>query len=672
MFSGIARKSRAKGWFRLAQRKQRRAFTTFSKYDSRIPKFSTGMGMRGIAKSTLRKAALPNGTKLLKSLSGLRSKDGKKPLLDPSVDADALGNALDDYMEAYRIEDHASMRHAYNEIEEQIGGDAAAQVAALARKLVDAQRPDRVQDPPKMERPMPRMDQSTPPTLEETLLGTEGQDIAAQDIPKMDETPEPLTTPPPDDIEHMTTTWGTMGEAGETSIGGWASFGGESTSMPTLSDYQDLAAQTTLDDVAIPRRPAPSFQPRGQVTEALGTDPRRRYQFRYEIRELSDLVTSNLESGSVNPAYPTELQPRDRTRAASRKQINTMAATLQPDALLWDFASLDRGAPVIGPDDVVESGNARTLALRLAALEHPEQYAAYRDRLAQSAEGYGLDPEALSAFENPVLVRSRLGDVDRVRFAQEANEIGVMQMSDIERARMDAARIPTVGLMNFETRGQYIDYDLKLVGNRGFIQDFMLEIPHNERGALMDREGDLTQAGMSRLKAAMFTRVYGDERLATRIFEDPESDIKNVTNAMMWSLGRMAQVEEKIDQGLRPADLSITEDVVAAVHKFEDLQRKGTPISEYLQQQNFLGKDLSDDLTPTQKRILQALDERRRSGRKIANLINSWIDLVEKQPDPRQDQLEGAQVGSTREELIERWLGYEDQDDDDGQTSFFA
>jgi hypothetical protein len=349
-----------------------------------------------------------------------------------------------------------------------------------------------------------------------------------------------------------------------------------------------------------------------------------------------------------------------------------MAAALQPDALLWDFASLDRGAPIIGPDDVVESGNARTLALRLAALEHPEQYQAYRERLAQSAQTYGLDPEALSAFENPVLVRTRMGDVDRVRFAQEANEIGVMQMSDVERARMDAQRIPASGLMNFETRGQYIDYDLKLVSNRGFIQDFMLEIPPNERGALMDREGDLTQAGISRLKAAMFTRVYGDERLATRIFEDPDSDIRNVTNAMMWSLGRMAQVEEKIDQGLRPAELSITDDVVAAVHKFEDLTRKGTDIDEYLSQQNFLGEDLTDDLTPTQKRILKALDERRRSGRKIANLINSWIDLVEKQPDPRQDQLEGAQVGSTREELIERWLGYEDQDDDSGQTSFFA
>jgi hypothetical protein len=49
------------------------------------------------------------------------------------------------------------------------------------------------------------------------------------------------------------------------------------------------------------------------ITTAYGMDGSS-YDLSYEIRDLNDLITSNDALYGVNPHYPAELQPRDRTR----------------------------------------------------------------------------------------------------------------------------------------------------------------------------------------------------------------------------------------------------------------------------------------------------------------------------------------------------------------------
>ena len=46
-------------------------------------------------------------------------------------------------------------------------------------------------------------------------------------------------------------------------------------------------------------------------------DPDRAYLMRHRIVPLSDVIPSQLDSLQPNPDYPSELQPRDRTRQAS-------------------------------------------------------------------------------------------------------------------------------------------------------------------------------------------------------------------------------------------------------------------------------------------------------------------------------------------------------------------
>ena len=82
----------------------------------------------------------------------------------------------------------------------------------------------------------------------------------------------------------------------------------------------------------------------------------------YEVANLPSLITSHDADFRVNPRYPAQLQPRARDSAPARDQVNSMAARLQPERL-GRSPEANSGAPIVGPDNVVESGNGRTLAL---------------------------------------------------------------------------------------------------------------------------------------------------------------------------------------------------------------------------------------------------------------------------------------------------------------------
>lgn len=87
--------------------------------------------------------------------------------------------------------------------------------------------------------------------------------------------------------------------------------------------------------------------------------------FHYAVVDVGGLIASNDTNMNVNPEYPQELQPRDRTRSASVNQVSDMARTLNP-ARLGESADVQSGSPIVGSDFVVESGNGRVLAIAQA------------------------------------------------------------------------------------------------------------------------------------------------------------------------------------------------------------------------------------------------------------------------------------------------------------------
>jgi hypothetical protein len=117
----------------------------------------------------------------------------------------------------------------------------------------------------------------------------------------------------------------------------------------------------------------------------------------HEVVNLPDLVTSHDTDFNVNRDYPQELQPRARETAPARDQVNQMSARLQPERL-GPSPEANSGAPIVGPDNVVESGNGRTLAIAKA-------YKAGRgEKYREWLKSQGHD---VTGIDQPVLIARR-------------------------------------------------------------------------------------------------------------------------------------------------------------------------------------------------------------------------------------------------------------------------
>lgn len=108
------------------------------------------------------------------------------------------------------------------------------------------------------------------------------------------------------------------------------------------------------------------------------------------IEADSLIVSHDPASGAENPAFPQELQPRDRSRDSSQQWVQKVAANLDPDSL-GRTSRADTGAPIIGPDHVVESGNGRSMAIKLAYQRSNADD--YRQWLVDEADYFGFKPE---------------------------------------------------------------------------------------------------------------------------------------------------------------------------------------------------------------------------------------------------------------------------------------
>ena len=425
---------------------------------------------------------------------------------------------------------------------------------------------------------------------------------------------------------------------------------------------EEIKAQRAAGKAARPPRPrTPRAVPtihRDPTTRAFGSDPSRVYEFRYRVVGLDELITSNTDLGTINPAYDPTLQPRQRSRAASQRQIEQAARKLVPEALLWDFRALDKGAPIVGDDLQVESGNGRALALRRARQAHPEQWANYQEALRGQLAAAGLSDSDLAGIESPVLVRERVTPVaDRAAFAREANAPPVLQMSTLETAIVDSTRISATLAGSLAVReGQSIDQALRSRANEAFVRGFVGTLSENEAALLQRKDGTLAQAGIRRIKAALFVRTFegeSGERLAETFLEALDSDIKNFETGLSASLPVLARAENRIAAGDRAADLSIANDLSKALDMLSRLRESDTiTVQEYVEQSTLAM--IERETTPFQDELLLYFDEIGRSPKKIREFLESYAAAVEDAPPPSQVDLFGDSVSPNKEQLFER------------------
>lgn len=392
-----------------------------------------------------------------------------------------------------------------------------------------------------------------------------------------------------------------------------------------------------------------NFAPTEGATGTAHNDANDAIEYRWAVVDVSSLNISNADDGRINPDYPQDLQPRDRTSAGSEAQVADIARNMNLDRLS-QASGVGDGAPIVGPDGVVESGNGRVMGMRRAHTLGSKAAQAYAEKLAATAATYGLTADQVKAVQHPVLVRVRTTDVDRVAFVLSANVSTIAPKREIEQAKIDAKQIVPDLFASFVPSE---DGDVFTAANADFLRGYVSAIiPPAERPSIIDARGNLTQTGLRRIRNALFVHAYGDSpeslNALARLTESIDSSGTNIASALVAAAPRFAEQSARIAAGaLYP--LSITGDLAQTVQTLQDLRGRGEKVRDFLDQDRIPG--IGDDPTPMQKELLQFLDENAGRPRAIVDAFNRYASAVDGAGDPKQASLFGDEPRPTTLEL---------------------
>ena len=235
----------------------------------------------------------------------------------------------------------------------------------------------------------------------------------------------------------------------------------------------------------------------------------------------------------------------------------------------------------------------------------------------------------------PILVRIRTSEVDRVQFTVEANQDDKLSFSATERARSDAKRLDE-NLLALFTPGD--DGDLLTASNQKFIQGFLKSIGDTEAAQYMTTEGKPTQALVTRIKAAIFSKAYNDDRLLEMMADQTKPDLQNMLNALgaaapkfieaqAVSRGDIQDVSSSIVDGMEQAlDKRVANAIIDAANTIVAAKRNDQDIAEFVQQQGLFG-----DLGEGVPELAVFLSKNSRSAKKMGMLFKAMAEFAEKQ-----------------------------------------
>ena len=302
---------------------------------------------------------------------------------------------------------------------------------------------------------------------------------------------------------------------------------------------------------------------------------------KYAIVEADSLITSNDDDLRENKNYPQELQPRNRDRSGVVQQVASIENNLNPRWLDNNiFAS--QGAPVVGQDNVVDSGNGRTIGIRRA----------YRSGKAEPYRNYLIQqyPEA-AGYQNPVLVRVRQNEMtmeQRAAMNRTAQDGGTLKLSDAEQAQADAAALTDDVLGTL--KGGRVD----AADNAAFVRRFNNRVSgNNDLNAQSQADGTISAEGIRRINNALLAKAYGDSNIIASLTENPDNEIKNLGGALQDVAGPFAQMASEAKAGKINPEGDVTANLVEAVQLVQQSRQNGTSLADTVNQINLDGTEIS-------------------------------------------------------------------------------
>lgn len=356
----------------------------------------------------------------------------------------------------------------------------------------------------------------------------------------------------------------------------------------------------------------------------------------FAVVEASRLITSHdPASGDVNPEFPQELQPRDRGRETSRAWVLKTAASLDPEQL-GKTRRADTGAPIVGPDRVVESGNGRTMAIVEAyRIGKADEYRAW---LESEADYFGLSAEKIKTMKRPVLVRIRTSNVNRAEFAVEANQDDKLAMTATEKARADANRLTDDMIALMTDNG-----DLNAAANTRFLSAFLASLGDAEAAQYSTSEGKPTSSLIARVQAAIFAKAYNDDRLLELTADSAKPEIANIIRALNFAAPEFIQsaaldpliashATKKLTDSI---EASLNEQAVAAIigatNVIKQAKESGMQVDEFIKQQGLFG-----DLDPSVAAMAVFISKNNRSAKRMGAAFKAMATFVKGEIERRQ------------------------------------
>lgn len=355
----------------------------------------------------------------------------------------------------------------------------------------------------------------------------------------------------------------------------------------------------------------------------------------YDIVDAGDLLTS------FNAGFDQNLQPRDRTRAASTEQIARISQTIDP-ARLAESPTTDNGAPIIDELNQVLSGNGRTEGLRRAyetgKAEHYKQY------LIDNASKYGVDPKTVAGMLHPVLVR-RAGDfggINKTEFARQSNKQQVLGTGEAEAAVSDAGML----LRNTSLLDSFMpseEGDVLATSNRDFLNKFIQGT--GDAAALMTKTGYNGPALRKRVLNAVLGAVVGTENRQTISDLIERADVLNMQRVIGGLLKVAPQLLRRKAVG---SVYDISPQIAKAVSDLIRVRSEDIEASDFLAQNDLFG----DPGKTAESDFLLLQFEKAKSAAAIAKLLGEY-DRLSQSIDTSTGDMFGAGL-PTKGQLLSR------------------
>lgn len=240
------------------------------------------------------------------------------------------------------------------------------------------------------------------------------------------------------------------------------------------------------------------------------------------VIEASQLHPSHRD-GQRNPAhFLDEAQPKERKDAASRFAAAKIAETMRPKEITSSVTAYT-GAPSINSRGEVIQGNNRSEALRIMYERYSKSADKYKQYLIDHAAEFGLTPEAIAAFEQPVLVNMLdVSDEDAITLgqyvAQDTESGGIERIKPKNAVQKMGDKIRTFANLLLRssddeaTFAQLVDTNglevLKWMNQQGYITN-------TQYASAFDSKGNLSAEAANDLKGIMYQSIFtgGSTRL---------------------------------------------------------------------------------------------------------------------------------------------------------------